>query len=66
VTRKDWEKIEKVLRDARSYGHVLELPVLPSAESMRRRLAFAIADEFGITGEEQRNKFLKHAGVTYP
>jgi hypothetical protein len=69
MTRKDWDKLEKVLKDMRTaeadYWTSGACPA-PSAEWMRRKIAFAIADEFKLTGEEQRNKFLKHAGVMYP
>jgi hypothetical protein len=69
MTRKDWEKIEKVLKGMRTVEAeewTSGACPAPSAEWMRRRIAFEFLAAFGITETEQRNKFLKQAGVMYP
>lgn len=50
MTRKDWEKIEQVLKELAPVK-TKAVPDLPSPEAMRRRIGIVIAERFRLTNE---------------
>jgi len=63
MTRKDWERIERILKACKiTTDKDTPIPEYPSMEWMRRRIALEFIYAFALSGEAE-TKFMHAAGL---